>query len=95
MEKYLGTAIITAVGDESLVKKPYLVLVQTNKISGGNKSGNNIIENIIVYNGIGKIKTSDWNMDNENNNFEKPVYEFKVIGYIPYNEVDPTKTEKN
>lgn len=87
-ERYTGSGIITVSGDELIVKKPYLVLLQVKKISGGEKrSSGERMENVIVINGIGRFFTDDWNFV-KNEKMEKPVYEFKIIGYIPYLEVE-------
>lgn len=83
-ETYSGTGIIKASGNQELVNKPYLVLVQIKKVSGGDERSTGYqFNNVIVTNGIGRVTTYDWSLD-KNIKMERPVYELKVVGYIPY-----------
>lgn len=84
-ESYSGKGTIIAVGKETLVKKPYLVLLEINRISGGSKDFTGTeYKNVVVYNGIGQFSTYDSEI---NDKLIKPNYEFKIIGYMPYIEI--------
>lgn len=85
-ETYTGNGIVTATGDPSLVNKPYYLLLQIKKVKGGDKRTFETHENIVVMNGIGRFTTTDWSYD-KTVILEKPEYDIKIIGYIPYNEV--------
>jgi predicted transcriptional regulator with HTH domain len=91
---YNGEGIITVSGDPKLVKKPYLVLVDITKKSGGEQSRLPVgLTNVIVSNGVGKFDTTDWG--SEKDHMIKPVYEAKIVGYIPYNVIlsDPFSSQ--
>lgn len=88
-ESYTGTGIITPSGDEKLVKKPYLVLLNITE-DGGNghsTSYSNGLQTVIVNNGVGKFQTYVFNTD-RNINLAKPVYNFKILGYVPFSEIE-------
>ena len=96
-ETYDGTGFIIASGDAQMVKKPYYVALQVEKVKGGesnpNNSDNTYINLILVTNGSGTFKTKDsnWHKDNK---LAKPEYEFKIIGYIPIAEQSENKTKE-
>lgn len=87
-EKFTGNGIINAIGDESLVKKPYQILIDVKKISGGtNSSYSEGSQIVIVRNGIGKFTTNDSQFQKNATRLVKPVYDIKIIGYLPYVEL--------
>lgn len=86
-EKYFGNGIIVASGDAELVSKPYVVIIKFIRKSGGNGKNTNTeyIKYLPIINGTGKIITEDTVTDG-NDTFDKPVYEFTIIGYLPITE---------
>jgi hypothetical protein len=92
IENFDGNGIINATGDENLVKKPYSVLIEIKKISGGSKSVyNEGFRTVIVNNGIGTFTTNDSLYAKSVPRMVKPIYEINVIGYQPFIEQSVNK----
>lgn len=81
-ESYKGKGIIAPSGDENLVKKDYLVLLQIVRTKGGldTNTDKQQTENIVIHNGIGTFSTEDIRYDKKDK-FSKPEYKFKILGY--------------
>lgn len=84
-EVFNGKGNIVATGDQNEVKKPYLVLLKTTKLSGGSpKDASKEFKYYhLVYEGLGEFGTYDYNND-KTIKFERPEYKFEVIGYLPF-----------
>ncbi len=79
---YRGTGTIVPSGNPELVKRPYLVFLKSEKIKGGSLTEERrTVRSIEVVDGVGTFDTYD-RATNRDDMFEKPEYEFSIIGYL-------------
>jgi hypothetical protein len=91
-DTYEAIGRIVAKGNEEVTNKPYMVLIEVTRIDGSEheelRTSGVGVRNVLVFEGEGKFSVSDSVFFFSNDNkfqLEKPEYEAKVIGYIPYN----------
>ena len=71
-------------------KNDYLVLLETKTISGGMEEGEDSRHHyVVVHEGKGTFSTYEYG---DVGTLEKPVYEFQILGYIPFNKVEQEPT---